>query len=111
MTTHAEPEPLILDAELVDDLMTPQPLRVPATVGPTYAELVETGCVCGNATNYGHGGFTCDEVLNIRARVTYSQLSFWRRLRTPKPAGWRLSKAEIVQIIERDRARRRAEVA
>lgn len=68
-------------------------------------------CKCGKRTLAAHGGFDCDQVLAIAARVNHGQLSFWRRLRTPKPAGWRLSKAEIVQIIERDRARRRAEVA
>jgi hypothetical protein len=100
----AERELPILDAEAVeappidlDKLLDPQPLRYPpavveTAVGPTYAELAENGCICGNATARGHGGLTCDQVLNIRARVVFGQLSRWKRLRARlrgyTPTGW-----------------------
>jgi len=79
------PDPLpILDAELV-----PIPaLRAPVTVGPTFAELVESGCVCGNVTARGHNGLSCMEVIAIRTRVTYSQLPWWRRVIARRPEGW-----------------------
>jgi hypothetical protein len=45
-----EPEPVALDCPLED--MPPAP-----------------ACSCGNVTDQGHNGFTCDEVNAIRARV------------------------------------------
>lgn len=76
MSEYAEPQ--VFEAELVPlvDAM-PKPLEYPPVIGPTYAELVEAACVCGNTTPRGHGynprtghrALTCAEVLEIRDRV------------------------------------------
>jgi hypothetical protein len=97
----AEPELPILDAELVetppidlDKLLGPRPLQRPAAAvaGPTYRELVEADCICGNATDRGHGLLMCDEVIAVRARVAFGRLPRWKRLRARlrghTPAGW-----------------------
>jgi hypothetical protein len=91
----AEPELPILDVEIVetepidlDKLLDPQPLQYPPAVVAAAPR-----CICGNATDRGHGGFTCDEVLAIGARVTFGRLSRWKRLRARRrgqtPDGWR----------------------
>jgi hypothetical protein len=111
-------EPEVIEAEIVDlDELLEKPLQHPPAVitvtvpavGPTYRELAEAHCVCGNATDRGHGaihgrgGLTCDEVLAIAARFKFGRLPFWRRWWTPKPAGWRLTRHEIAQIRDRNR--------
>lgn len=62
-------EPIVIDLPL--ELFAPAPLA-----GPTFSELVEADCYCGNVTARGHGmipgrrrAFTCDEILAIRANV------------------------------------------
>jgi hypothetical protein len=98
----------VLDVELIAvdgvpvEQLAPQPLAYP----PAAREQVS--CRCGKRSIDAHGGFSCDAVLAIGARVSYSQLPFWRRWRAPKPAGWRLSREEIEAIRDRDRARREA---
>ena len=65
----------VLDAELVSvdvlaDVM-PQPLRYPPAV--IEREPVFPICRCGKRAgdDYAHGGLTCQEVLDIRARVAH----------------------------------------
>jgi hypothetical protein len=89
----------VLDVEFVVDLdaLAEQPLQHP----PVLREQVS--CRCGKRTLAAHGGFSCDEVLAMGARVAYSALPFWRRWRAPKPAGWRLSREELVALQDRGR--------
>src|SRR5690606_29857942 len=107
--------------ELLDEhgtVLASAPLPAPETLpavrpaAPPPPPVTGT-CRCGNVTARGHAGFTCAEVLAIRARVDYGRLPWRKRLRTPAPDGWRVDAAAIV---ERDRqlrelARARAEAA
>jgi hypothetical protein len=93
------PEVVEGEAFPVDDLIPRELQFPPVTVGPTFVELVEAGCVCGNATDRGHGaidgrpGFTCDEIITMRNRHAFACLSPWQRLRArlrgQEPEGWR----------------------
>lgn len=80
-----EPEDMsalaVVEAELV-------PLDKPVVVGPTYAELVDAGCTCGNVTAVGHNGMSCEEIIAIRLRVAYGRRPWWRRVTTSRPEGW-----------------------
>jgi hypothetical protein len=99
--------PPVVDGELVDlDALVADaaaPLRYPPAIRkPTDVATVPAvewvpvpepeqnpECRCGNVTERGHNGFSCDEVLAIRARVEYGQLSRRARRRVPTPAGWK----------------------
>lgn len=103
MTTHAEPEPPVLDADVIAvdgvpiEQLMPQPPQYPPAVHG------QGSCRCGKRSVEAHGGFSCDQVLAIAARVNHSRLPFWQRLRAPKPVGWRLSRRELIALQDQDR--------
>jgi hypothetical protein len=80
-----EPEPVVIEGEIVDldALLEPKPLQDPPAV--VQRPVL---CECGkDGTAYSHGAiskrrpFTCAEVLEIRARVEASdRRSWWRRI-------------------------------
>lgn len=51
----------------------PEPVEPPPPAAfvapPLPAAPPRRACRCGNVTDYGHNGFTCDQVLAIRKRV------------------------------------------
>lgn len=75
-TDHTTAPPLVIDGEVLPVVdATPKPLQYPPAVledGPRVYDVTATRrtCACGkDGTEYSHGGFTCDQVLQIAARV------------------------------------------
>jgi hypothetical protein len=83
VTAVEREQPAVVEGPVVDlDALIGQPLQHPP------ATRSQVSCLCGKGSIAAHGPFSCDEVLQIRARVQADEAApVWRQYVVPVAGG------------------------
>lgn len=88
---------MVVEGEVVDlDALSPQPLAHPPAVRSQWPPntWAWVSCRCGKGSIEAHGGYSCDEIVEFRARIEFGRrpaiARLIARLRGKEPFGWRV---------------------